>query len=201
MGILDGKFTVNTKWSKGDIIKSNEETGQLSVDKNTITFHIDGSKDIFARNFVGHKDHTYKVFTYGPGESDTSGYFYIVSKVLLYNASDYTNFTGDNIEEIVSFSFEIPELTDWLSIPSVEFITLEDGTSIIHEISTPTITLKEKNPKIYIKYEIKDLLGGIDNQNEMSIKKLPRVFVEFDTPTYDAEVESTIEIVMRFFHY
>ncbi len=176
------------------------EIGQLSIDKNTITFHVDGSGDIFARNFVGSKDmHTYKVFTYGQGNSDSSGYFYIVSKVFLYNGSDYINFTGDNIEGIESFSFEIPELTNWLSLPSVEFAALEDGTSIIHELLTPTITLKETNPKIYVKYEIKDLLRGIDNRNEMSLKKIPRVFVEFDTPTNDIEVTSTIEIVMRFF--
>lgn len=52
---------------------------------------------------------------------------------------------------------------------------------------------------IYVKYEIKDFLRGIDNRNEMSLKKIPRVFVEFATPTNDVAVTSTIEIVMRFF--
>lgn len=200
MSIFEGKFTVNTKWSTEDIIKADGNIGQLSIDKNSISFHIDGSGDVFARNFVGSGDmHNYKVFTYGQGKSDSSGYFYRVSKVFLYNGSDYINYTGDYIEGIDSFSFEIPELTDWLRIPSVEFSELEDETAIIHELLTPTIVLRETNPKIYIKYEIKDFISGIDNHNEMSLKKIPRVFIEFAAPTNDAAVTSNIKIVMRFF--
>jgi hypothetical protein len=200
MGISEGKFSVNTKWSKGDSIKGDGDVGQLSVDKNSISFHIDGSGDVFARNFVGSGDmHYYKVFTYGQGKSDSIGYFYRVSKVFLYNGSDYTDYTGEYIEGIKSFSFEIPELSDWLMIPSVEVGALEDGTAIIHELLTPTIILREANPKIYLKYEIKDLINGINDRNEMSLKKMPRVYVEFSEPTNDIAISSNIEIIMRFF--
>jgi len=200
MGISEGKFSINTKWSKGDSVKADGDIGQLSIDKNSISFHINGSGDIFARNFVGSGDmHYYKVFTYGQEKSDSSGYFYRVSKLFLYNGSDYTDYTGECIEGINSFSFEIPELSDWLRIPSIEVGALEDGTAVIHELLTPTIVLREANPKIYLKYEIKDFINGINDRNEMSIIKIPRVYVEFSEPTNDIVISSNIEIIMRFF--
>lgn len=116
-----------------------------------------------------------------------------------WSTVNYTDYTGDNIDGISSFSFEIPELTDWFLIPSVEFGALDDGTAVICELLTPTIALRETNPKIYIKYELKELFSGINNRNEMTLKKVPRVFVEFEAPTNDTAVISTIEIVMRFF--
>lgn len=181
MNIHEGKINVSTKWSKNNVIEADGTIGQLMINRNKITFHIDGYRDVFGRNFVGSGDfHTFKVYTYGQESSDSTGYFYRVSKVFLYNGSDYSDYSGDTIDEIESFSFEIPELTDWLRTPSVEFGQLDDGTSFIHELLTPTINLKECNPKIYIKYEIKDLFEGIDNHNDMSLKKNPRVFVEFD---------------------
>ncbi|HLR69634.1 MAG TPA: hypothetical protein VK105_21305 [Virgibacillus sp.] len=66
MGILEGKLNVSTKWSIGDIIKPDGEIGQLSIDKNSICFHVNGAGDIFPENFVGTDDgHYYKVFTHG----------------------------------------------------------------------------------------------------------------------------------------
>lgn len=101
-----------------------------------------------------------------------------------WSTVNYTDYTGDNIDGISSFSFEIPELTDWFLIPSVEFGALDDGTAVICELLTPTIALRETNPKIYIKYELKELFSGINNRNEMTLKKVPRVFVEFEAPLY-----------------
>jgi len=200
MGVSDCEIKVTTKWSSGDVIRPDGDIGQLSINKNSITFHLDGSGDIFARNFVGSGDmNNYKVFTYGQGKPDSSGYFYAVSKAFLYNGSDYKDYSGDKIEGISSFSFEIPELTDWLVIPSVEFGAFDDGTAVICELSTPIIPLKEADPKIYIEYEIKELVSSINNRNEMSLKKVPRVFVEFESPVNDEAVFSNIEILMRFF--
>ena len=200
MDISEGEVSINTKWSKGDSVKADGEIGQLTIDRNSISFHIDGSGDIFARNFVGLGDmHYYKVFTYGRGRSDSSGYNYRVSKVFLYNGSDYKDYNSDYIEGIKSFSFEIPELSDWLKIPSVEFDALEDGTAVIHELLTPEITLREEEPRICLKYEIKDFSNRIIDCNEMSLKKIPRIYVEFSKPTNDVDVSSNIEIIMRFF--
>lgn len=200
MGILEGKLNVSTKWSIGDIIKPDGEIGQLSIDKNSICFHVNGAGDIFPKNFVGTDDgHYYKVFTHGQGKSDLKGYFYRVSKVFMYNGIDYTNYIGDYIEGVDSFSFEIPELTNWLRIPSVEYQELSEDRATIYELSTPMIVLKESNPKIYIKYEIKDFINGVVNNNEMSIKKIPRVFVEFLEPSNDIGVKLNVEIVTRFF--
>jgi hypothetical protein len=189
----------STKWSTGDEIKDNGDIGQLSIQGNTITFHINGYGDILARNFVGHDSmHNYKVYTYGQSNADENGHFYQVSKVFLYNG-DYKEFTGDYIRGIKSFSFEIPGLSNWLNIMSVDFGFLEDKSIIIHEVPTPTIVLKQANPYIYIEFEKKDALDIFDDKNQKTIKKIPRLYVVFTDLVDDRKVVETITILMRFF--
>ncbi|MCM3240705.1 hypothetical protein M3589_23910 [Heyndrickxia oleronia] len=190
-------YKVKTKWSKGNIITPDGDIGQLTINKNDIKFHLQGNGDIFPCNFVGQGDHKYKVFTNGQQNSDSSGFFYNVSKAFLYNGSDFDDFSGDFIENIQSFSFEIPELTEWLKIPSVN-LCFENETIIVHELETPIIILKETEPKIYIKYEIKDFLKDMNNYR-MELKKVPRIFVEFTDHQDDSKVFSIIESIMRFF--
>jgi len=195
---LDLEFS--TKWSKGNLIKDDGEIGQLSIKGNAITFHIDGYGDVFARNFVGCANtHIYKVFTYGQTNADATGYFYRVSKVFLYNGNDYSDFSGDYISGIKSFSFEVPVLTQWLNIESVKRGVLEDKSIVVHEIPTPIFLLKKVDPHIYIKFETKDFLANIDNPNEKALKKVPRIFVEFSSPKDDQTVTEIIRIIMRFF--
>ena len=190
----------STKWSKDDIIRDDGDIGKLSIKGNAITFHIDGYGDVFARNFVGYDNngmHYFKVYTYGRSNADKTGYFYRVSKVFLYNG-DYTEFTGDFITGIKSFSFEIPGLSNWLDIKSVDFGFLEDRSLIIHEVPTPTIVLKRTDPYIYIEYEVKDVLEIYDN-NQRAIKKIPRIYVVFPDSVDDRKVVDTITIITRFF--
>lgn len=195
--MLNPKF--NTKWSKGNEIRDDGDIGQLSIEGNTITFHIDGYGDIFARNFVGRDSmHNFKVYTYGQSTADETGHFYRVSKVFLYNG-DYEEFTGDYITGIRSFSFEIPGLSNWLNIMSVDFGFLEDKSIIIHEVPTPTIVLKQADPNIYIEYEKKDALDIFDDKNQKAIKKIPRINVVFTDLVDDRKVVDAITILMRFF--
>lgn len=195
----DGRIEINTKWSKGNILKGDNNIGHLSIKGNEITFSIDDEGDIFARNFIGYKEgHIFKVFTYGQEKVNSTGYFYRVSKVFLYNGNDYDKY-DDTIDGIESFSFEIQELKDWLKIPSIEWEALEDETVIIHELETPIINLKDKNVKVYIKYECKDFIEGISSLNAMALRKCPRIFVEFQTPQNDVVVSNYIRIITRFF--
>lgn len=48
----DGGIEINTKWSKGNILKDDNNIGYLSIKENEITFNIGGAGDIFARNFI-----------------------------------------------------------------------------------------------------------------------------------------------------
>jgi len=189
----------STKWSKDNKIRDDGDIGQLSINGNAISFHIDGYGDIFARNFVGQDSmHNYKVYTYGQSKSDETGHYYRVSKVFLYNG-DYTEFTGDYITDIKSFSFEIPGLPSWLNIKSVDVGISEDETFIIHELPTPTIVLKQADPYIYIDFERKDVIENFDDNNQKAIKKIPRIYVVFSDLVDDRKVVDTIKILMRFF--
>jgi len=189
----------STKWSKDNKIRDNGDIGKLSINGNTISFHIDGYGDIFARNFVGRDSmHNYKVYTYGQSNADETGHFYRVSKVFLYNG-DYTEFTGDYITSIRSFSFEIPGLSNWLNIKSVDFGILENKTFIIRELPTPTIVLKQADPYIYIEFETKDVIESLDDNNQKAIKKIPRIYVVFPNLVDDRKVVDTITILTRFF--
>lgn len=188
-----------TKWSKGNTIRDDGDIGKLSISGNTISFHIDGYGDLFARNFVGRDDlHNFKVYTYGQSNADKTGYFYRVSKVFLYNG-DYTEFTGDYITGIKSFSFEIPGLADWLNIKSVDFGVLKDKTFVIRELPTPTIVLKQADPYICIKFETKDFIENIDGNNQKTIKKIPRIYIAFSDVVDDRKVVDIITILMRYF--
>ena len=130
---------IQCKWSKGNEIKDNGDIGELVIDGNSITFHINGYGDPFARNFVGRAEsHHYKVYTYGQGSADATSVFYHVEKAFLYNGDNYKDFVGDKkIDGITSFSFEIPELANWLKLQSIKFHVEKDGSKIIHEKSFP----------------------------------------------------------------
>lgn len=197
----NGRIEINTKWSKGNVLKVDNSIGHLSIKGNEITFNIKGTGDIFARNFIGSSEgNTFKVFTYGQQELDSTGCFYRVSKACLYNGDNYTYDKDDNIiNGIESFSFEIPELLNWLKIPSIEFGILDDGTKIIHELETPIISLKDEKVKVYIKYENNNFWEGISDINEMTLRKKPRIFVEFEKTQNDTKVINYIRILMRFF--
>lgn len=194
---MNPKFS--TKWSKDNEIRDDGEIGQLSINGNTISFHIDGYGDTFARNFVGRDSmHNFKVYTYGQYNADETGHFYRVSKVFLYNG-DYTEFTGDYITGIRSFSFEIPGLSNWLNIKSVDFGVSENKALIIRELPTPTIVLKQADPYIFIKFETKDLIASLGDNNQKAIAKTPRIYVAFSELVDDRKVVDTITIMMRFF--
>lgn len=197
----EGRIEINTKWSKGNVLKDDNSIGHLSIKENEIMFNIEGTGDIFARNFIGYSEgKTFKVFTYGQQELDSTGCFYRVSKACLYIGDNYAYDKDDNIiNGIESFSFEIPELVDWLKIPSVEFGILDDKTPIIHELETPIISLKDEKVKVYIKYENSNLWEGISNINEMTLRKKPRIFVEFEKTQNDTMVVNYIRILTRFF--
>lgn len=190
---------INTNWSKGNSITPEVEIGKLVIDNNNITFHLDGYSDIFSRNFVGrNEDHIYKVYTYGQSGSDSTGYFYKVSKVFLYNGNDYEKFNGDYIEGINSFSFEVSGLVDWLGIPSIEVLSDENKRVLLKELETPRFVLNSHDPYIFIEYEFKELIKGIDNNNSMFLEKIPRVNVQFSKPVNDKTVQLNIDIIMRF---
>ena len=197
----NGRIQINTKWSKDNELKEDSSIGELNINGNEIIFNIKDTVDIFARNFVGSSEgNIFKVFTYGQQELDSTGCFYRVSKACLYNGNNYAYDKYDNvINEIESFSFEIPELVHWLKIPSVEFGILDDQTAIIHELETPIIWLKDEKVKVYIKYENKNFWEGISNKNEMTLRKKPRIFVEFEKAENDMMVVNYIRILTRFF--
>lgn len=117
----------------------------------------------------------------------------------MYNGEDYKCFVGDKIEGISSFSFEIPELADWLKFQSVELRASENGQMIIQENKITPIVLKKNNPQIYIKYEM-DYPSLLENgRTEMTLRNVPRVFVEYETKVDDSIVISDLGIIMRFF--
>lgn len=197
----DGRIEINTKWSKGNALKDDNSIGHLSIKGNEITFNIQGTGDVFARNFMGSSEgKTFKVFTYGQQEIDSTGCFYRVSKACLYNGDNYAYDKDDNIiSGIESFSFQIPELVHWLNISSVKFEILDDGTKIIHELETPIISLKDEEVKVYIKYENNNFWEETSDINEMTLSKKPRIFVEFEKTQNDMMVINYIRILTRFF--
>lgn len=190
---------IQNKWSKGNEVNDNGQIGQLVINGNSITFHIDGYGDPFARNFVCTNDsHYYKVYTVGQGKGDSSGCFYRVTKAFMYKGQDYKNFVGDNIEGISSFSFEVPELADWLKIQSVEF-SIENDKFIVHQNKITPILLKEKNPRVYMAYEVNLPFLSRNANVEMTLRSTPRVFVEYETFVDDSIVRDDLGIIMRFF--
>ncbi|MFC5528356.1 HEPN domain-containing protein [Cohnella yongneupensis] len=192
-------MNVQCKWSKGNEIKDNGDIGQLAIDGNNITFHIDGYGDPFARIFVG-KDssHLYKVFTTGQSGGDSTGTLYHATKAFLYNGEDYMEFSGNKIEGISSFSFEIPEIVDWLKIRSVDF-SVNDGVITIQENQIEPILIRESNPRIYLKYETNPPFLSSNDKIEMTLRNAPRIFIEYETKVDDEIVISHLRIIMRFF--
>ncbi|WP_148298752.1 HEPN domain-containing protein [Paenibacillus pini] len=191
---------IQSKWSNGNEIKDTGDIGQLVIDENSITFHIEGYGEPFARNFVGSDGgHYYKVYTYGEVSKDLTGVFYHVTKAFLYNGENYKDFIGENIVGITSFSFEIPELADWLKLHSVELLRDKDGSMIIYEKKLSPIIIKEANPKVYIKYEKKlPFLNGND-KIEMTLRNAPRIFIEYEDEVDDSVVRGDLYKIMRFF--
>lgn len=189
---------IRSKWSKGDEVKDNGDIGELIIDGNDISFHIDGTGDIFSNTYVANLEHHYyKVFTYGQESSDDRGYFYRVSKAFEYNGSDYKEF-AENIDGITSVSFEIPELVDWLNINSVKLDYDELGL-IIRQLKIKSVVIKDKEPNISIGYETKLPLSGEWTDIELTLRNAPRIFIEYDKEVDDIIVTNDICKIMRFF--
>nr|WP_276562007.1 HEPN domain-containing protein [Brevibacillus halotolerans] len=139
------------------------------------------------------------VFTYGKKYEDSTGTFYHVAKAFLFKETDSKDFVDDKIHGVTSFSFEIPELVDWLKLQSVELFYDNNEGMIIKEKKLIPILLKATNPKIYIKYETNFPFLNDNDKIEMTLRNAPRVFVEYEGIVDDSVVVDDIGKIMRFF--
>lgn len=193
--------TVQGNWKRES--SENSNIGELIIDNEYLEFSVMNESFPFNCSFVGNDgEHNYKVYTYGTGSTKykhiNCGHGYRVRKVALSNAGFQK---GLIIENIISFSFEIPELAKWLGMKSVYFNFSEEGELYAVEQKIEPIVLMNTNPFIEIKYGPASpfMSGDVDEKVEFVIKNHPRVHVTYDIPVNDEIVQNDIRIIMRFF--
>ena len=95
--------------------------GELVIDNDYIEFFVRGKSIPFPCTFIGSNgEHPIKVYTKGVGrtkhKSLNMSFGYKVAKIAMTNGQFQEGF---EIKNISAFSFEIPELVEWLKINSV----------------------------------------------------------------------------------
>lgn len=105
------------------------------------------------------------------------------------------------INNISAFSFEIPELVDWLKINSVSIGFTEANELFAIEEKIEPIIIKKENPHIEISFGPASpfMPPEINDRVEYVVKNYPRVHVSYEEMVTDERVYADIQILMRFF--
>lgn len=193
MEIMQAKW----KWNLSSRDFSTDSIGELKIDKNKVMFNIKDKVTIFPCTFINiDGNNRFKVFTDGQETYKSNRYEYKVLKAAMSNNSFEVN-EDMYIDNIKSFSFKICELPNFLNKESVSYKKTKDNEFYIIENILPKIILKEKNPKIYIRYEIEQLFESI-TMTEGIIKNNPRIYIEYSNSVNDEQVFKDINCIMRF---
>ena len=177
--------------------------GELVIDNDYIEFFVRGKSIPWACTFIGSNgEHPIKVYAKGPGETKhrslNMSIGYRVVKVAMTNAGFQEGFEINNIS---AFSFEIPELVDWLKINSVSIGFTEANELFAIEEKIEPIIIKNENPHIEISFGPASpfMPPEINDRVEYVVKNYPRVHVSYEEMVTDERVYADIQILMRFF--
>lgn len=184
--------------------KDKTEVGELIIDGNNIEFYSRFYEPAFPTTFIGSDGQfSYKVFVNGitnGGQNRTieNTSSHRVFYVLMQNF-DFSK--GLDISGVSEFSFIIPELINWLGMKTVFYNNTSDDEPAAGEYHMPAITIKSADPKIEIYFESKSFENEVlyDDATKITISKVPRIRVSYETPVDIQVVFSEIECLMQFF--
>ncbi len=184
--------------------KDKTEVGELVIDGNNIEFYSRFYEPTFPTTFIGSDGQfSYKIFVNGitnGGQNRTieNTSSHRVFYVLMQNF-DFSK--GLDISGITEFSFIIPELISWLGMKTVFYCYTSDDEPAAGEYNMPPITIKSADPKIEIYFESKSFENEVlyDDATKITISKVPRIRVSYETPVDIQVVFSEIECLMQFF--
>ena len=190
-------------WYKGSE-KDKTEVGELVIDGNSIEFYSRFYEPVFPITFIGSDGQfSYKVFVNGTtngGQNRTieNTSSHRVLYVLLQNFDFSKDFDISGVSE---FSFIIPELINWLGMKTVFYYYTSDDEPAAGEHHMPPITIKSANPKIEIYFESKSFEDIVlyDDDTRITISKVPRIKVSYESPVDIQAIFSEIECLMQFF--
>ena len=183
--------------------KESKDIGELIIDGNCIEFYSRFNYLPSKIAFIGQDGNSnYKIFAEGYLKGEKNGLLtntlsHRVRYVLMndFSCSDETNISG-----ITGFSFFIPELIDWIGIETVSYRMTKEKKIAAVEKNTPSILIKNSNPKIEIRFKSYTLENNFfKEENEKIISQKPKIYVSYKKPVDVETVTSEIECLMQFF--
>lgn len=181
-----------------------DEVGELIIDGNLIEFYSRFHGEVFPSTYIGGDgDRSYKVFANGSAKyserrtldnSSSHRVFYVLMQNFEFSK-------GLEISGIKEFSFEIPELIKWIGIKTVSFASTNQGGLGAMELDMEPIILKQANPRIEIRLESKSVNTSFrgDDSVALTIKNVPRIYVDYNKKKDIKNVIDDIECLMQFF--
>lgn len=181
-----------------------DEVGELIIDGNLIEFYSRFHGEVFPSTYIGGDgDRMYKVFANGSAKyserrtldnSSSHRVFYVLMQNFEFSK-------GLEISGIKDFSFEIPELIKWIGIKTVSFASTDQGGLGAMELDMEPIILKQANPRIEIRLESKSVNTSFrgDDSVALTIKSVPRIYVDYNKKKDIKNVIDDIECLMQFF--
>ncbi len=184
--------------------KDKTEVGELIIDGNNIEFYSRFYEPAFPTTFIGSDGQfSYKVFVKGTTNGGQNRTIENTSshRVLYVLMQNFDFSKGLDISGITEFSFIIPELISWLGMKTVFYCYTSDDEPAAGEYNMPPITIKSADPKIEIYFESKSFENEVlyDDATKITISKVPRIRVSYETPVDIQVVFSEIECLMQFF--
>ena len=180
-----------------------QEVAELIIDGNNVEFYSRFYEEIFPCAFIGSNgQHRYKVFANGSSRPSGNRLLdYTSSHRVFYVLMQNFDFShGMDISGIKDFSFSIPELINWLGITTVFYGSTDKDELAAGEVHIDPVIINPEDPHVELYFEsesYKSILG--DDRTEITIKKSPRIKVEYEAPQNIQAVMDDIECLMQFF--
>ena len=189
-------------WHK-EAAPQKSEVAELIIDGNSIEFYSRFHGEVFPTTFIGNDgEFNYKVFVNGSSRpSSRKTLEYTSSHRVFYVLMQNFSFSkGTDISGIKEFSFYIPEIINWLGVTTVSYDSAAEDELAAVEKHLEPIVIKEGNPHVELYFEsetYKSILA--DDRTEITLKKEPRIKVEYEVPQNVQSVMDDIECLMQFF--
>ena len=189
-------------WHK-ETMPQKGEVAELIIDGNSIEFYSRFHGEVFPTTFIGNDgEFSYKVFVNGSSRSSSKKTLEYTSahRVFYVLMQNFAFSKGTDISGIKEFSFYIPEIIDWLGVTTVSYDSVTEVGLVAAEKHLEPIVINKGNPHVELYFESKSYESILsDDRTEITLKKEPRIKVEYEVPQNIQSVMDDIECLMQFF--
>lgn len=181
-----------------------KEVAELLIDGNHIEFYSRFHGVYSPVTLIGSDgEYSYKVFAKGYSKPSSNRHLDYTSahRVFYVLMQNFEFSRGNDISGITDLSFSIPELINWLGITTVFYGKTDMNEMAAGELHLEPVVLHSENPHIELCFESKTFNNSlkVNDRTSITIRKEPRIKVEYTETQNIQSIINDIECLMQFF--